>query len=68
MFKFEALTRTMKTDVMLSELLPHTGTHREGHLLSSSSMQTSAINHEPGITFFQTGTEISRVAPASDPG
>jgi hypothetical protein len=40
--------------VWLSELLPHTATvAREMCLVRS--MHTEAINHEPGITFFQTG-------------
>ncbi len=38
----------------ISELLPHTaGLSRE--LCIVRSMHTEAINHEPGITFFQTG-------------
>ena len=40
--------------IWLSELLPHTaGLSRE--LCFVHSMHTEAINHEPGITFFQTG-------------
>jgi len=42
--------------VWLSELLPHTATiAREMCLVRS--MHTDAINHEPGITFFQTGNQ-----------
>ncbi len=42
--------------VMLSELLPHTGA-MAGDICFIRSMHTNAINHEPGITFFQTGSE-----------
>lgn len=42
--------------VFLSELIPHTG--RMAHeLCFIHSMYTDAINHEPGITFFQTGNQ-----------
>lgn len=40
--------------VWLSELLPHTATIAD-ELCLIRSMHTEAINHEPGITFFQTG-------------
>ena len=40
----------------LSEILPHTGSIAKEMCLINS-MHTQAINHEPGITFFQTGTE-----------
>jgi hypothetical protein len=40
----------------VSELMPHTAAlSRE--LCFIRSMHTEAINHEPGITFFQTGTQ-----------
>ena len=42
--------------VMLSELLPHTAA-MAGDICFVKSMHTQAINHEPGITFFQTGQE-----------
>ncbi len=42
--------------LMLSELLPHTGSIAN-EICVIRSMHTQAINHEPGITFFQTGTE-----------
>ena len=42
--------------VMLSELLPHTA-GMAGDICFIRSMHTNAINHEPGITFFQTGSE-----------
>ena len=40
--------------VWLSELLPHTARLAD-KLCFIHSMHTEAINHEPGITFFQTG-------------
>ncbi|QKK09430.1 MAG: DUF1501 domain-containing protein [Planctomycetota bacterium] len=40
----------------LSELLPHTGSVAK-ELCVINSMRTDAINHEPGITFFQTGSQ-----------
>ena len=40
----------------ISELLPHTGALAKD-LCIINSMHTEAINHEPGITFFQTGTQ-----------
>ncbi|MBK7405923.1 MAG: DUF1501 domain-containing protein [Phycisphaerales bacterium] len=40
----------------LSELLPETGTIAKEMCLINS-MRTDAINHEPGITFFQTGSQ-----------
>ncbi|MCA9284539.1 MAG: DUF1501 domain-containing protein [Phycisphaerales bacterium] len=42
--------------VWLSELLPHTASVAK-ELCFVHSMRTDAINHEPGITFFQTGTQ-----------
>ena len=42
--------------VMLSELLPHTA-EMAHEICFIRSMHTQAINHEPGITFFQTGNE-----------
>ena len=42
--------------IMLSELLPHTGSVAR-ELCVVHSLHTQAINHEPGITFFQTGSE-----------
>ncbi len=43
--------------VWVSELMPHTG-RVAGELCFIHSMHTEAINHEPGITFFQTGSQI----------
>jgi hypothetical protein len=42
--------------VWLSELMPHTAS-LANELCFIRSMHTEAINHEPGITFFQTGTQ-----------
>jgi len=42
--------------VWISELLPHTATVAD-ELCVIRSMHTEAINHEPGITFFQTGNQ-----------
>jgi hypothetical protein len=40
----------------VSELMPHTGRIAD-RLCFVRSMHTEAINHEPGITFFQTGNQ-----------
>ncbi|MEX1024589.1 MAG: DUF1501 domain-containing protein [Planctomycetota bacterium] len=40
--------------VLVSELMPHTGRVAD-RLCFVHSMHTDAINHEPGITFIQTG-------------
>ncbi|MBI3817903.1 MAG: DUF1501 domain-containing protein [Planctomycetes bacterium] len=42
--------------VWISELLPNLASVSD-ELCMIHSMQTDAINHEPGITFFQTGNE-----------
>ena len=42
----------------LSELLPHTAKHAD-ELCVIRSMHTQAINHDPAITFFQTGAQLS---------
>jgi uncharacterized protein (DUF1501 family) len=42
--------------VWISELLPYTG-ELANELCLIHSMRTEAINHEPGITFFQTGNQ-----------
>jgi hypothetical protein len=42
--------------IWISELMPHTGAIA-GDLCFVHSMHTDAINHEPGITFFQTGSQ-----------
>src|SRR6266567_3994466 len=42
----------------LSELLPHTATVAD-EICVIRSMFTEAINHDPAITFFQTGSQIA---------
>jgi hypothetical protein len=42
----------------LSELLPHTAAVADS-LTFLRSMHTEAINHDPAITFFQTGAQLS---------
>lgn len=42
--------------VWISELMPHTASMAK-EICFIRSMHTEAINHEPGITFFQTGTQ-----------
>ncbi len=42
----------------LSELLPHTGKVAD-RICLIKSMQTEAINHDPAVTFFQTGFQIA---------
>ncbi|MFM7562015.1 MAG: DUF1501 domain-containing protein [Planctomycetota bacterium] len=45
-----------KSEMMLSELLPHIGKVAD-ELCLIKSMHTEAINHDPAITFFQTGNQ-----------
>ncbi len=47
-----------KNGMQLSELLPHTGGVIDD-LCLIRSMFTEAINHDPAITFFQTGSQIA---------
>ncbi len=47
-----------KGGIWLSELLPHTSTIAD-EMCVIKSMNTEAINHDPAITFFQTGNQIS---------
>ena len=47
-----------KGGVELSELLTHTAKIAD-HLCVVRSMWTEAINHDPAITFFQTGSQIA---------
>jgi hypothetical protein len=54
-FKFSRYENN-QDGVWLSELLPHTATIAKEMCLVRS-MHTDAINHEPAITFFQTGTQ-----------
>ncbi len=42
----------------LSELLPHTAKVADD-LCIIKSLQTDAINHDPAVTFFQTGFQIA---------
>ncbi len=42
--------------IWISELMPHTAA-MASELCFVHSMHTDAINHEPGITFFQTGSQ-----------
>jgi uncharacterized protein (DUF1501 family) len=55
LFKFSRFENRQKR-VWLSELIPHTASLAR-ELCFVHSMHTEAINHEPGITFFQTGTQ-----------
>jgi hypothetical protein len=48
--------RNNQDGAWVSELLPHTGALSH-ELCFIRSMHTDAINHEPGITFFQTGNQ-----------
>ncbi|MFM7260130.1 MAG: DUF1501 domain-containing protein, partial [bacterium] len=54
-FRFDRFENN-EDGLWLSEVLPHTGKIAKDMCLINS-MHTQAINHEPGITFFQTGTE-----------
>jgi hypothetical protein len=54
-FKFSRY-ENQQDGAWISELLPHTGAMAK-HLCIVRSMHTEAINHEPGITFFQTGNQ-----------
>lgn len=54
-FKFSRFANH-QDGIWLSELMPHTA--KMAHeICFIHSMHTDAINHEPGITFFQTGTQ-----------
>lgn len=54
-FKFQ---QHGKSGAWLSELLPHTAKIAD-ELCIVRSMFTEAINHDPAITFFQTGSQIA---------
>ena len=54
-FKF---ARHGKCGAWLSELLPHTATLVDD-IAFIKTLQTEAINHDPAITFFQTGRQLS---------
>ncbi|MFT4641304.1 MAG: hypothetical protein ACI8T1_004641 [Verrucomicrobiales bacterium] len=51
-----AFRRHGKSGTWLSELLPHTGAVADD-LCIVKSMYTEAINHDPAITFMQTGSQ-----------
>ena len=53
MFQFQ---RHGKCGLWLSELLPHTGTIADD-IAVVKSMHTEAINHDPAITYIQTGSQ-----------
>jgi len=55
MFKFN---RHGKSGIVLSELMPHMGTVAD-ELCVVRSMFTEAINHDPAITFCQTGSQLA---------
>jgi len=55
LFKFD---QHGKTGTWLSELLPHTSTIVD-RLCLIKSMYTEAINHDPAVTFFQTGSQLA---------
>lgn len=42
----------------LSELLPHTARHADD-ICFVKSLYTEAINHDPAVTFFQTGAQLA---------
>ncbi len=46
-----------KSGLMLSEMLPHTGSIADDICLIKS-MHTEAVNHAPGVTYFLTGSQI----------
>ncbi|MGI8785741.1 MAG: DUF1501 domain-containing protein [Acidobacteriota bacterium] len=47
-----------KSGAWVSELLPHTAAVAD-QLCFIKSLQTEAINHDPAVTFFQTGFQIA---------
>ena len=47
-----------KSGMWLSDLLPHTAKMAD-EICVIRSMQTEAINHDPAVTFFQTGFQIA---------
>ena len=56
MFEFKKYQNAMD-GAWVSELCPHTGSIAD-KLCFVYSMNTEAINHEPGVTFMQTGSQI----------
>ena len=55
MFRF---ARHGQSGASVSELLPHTASVAD-ELCFIQSMHTEAINHDPAITFFQTGNQLA---------
>jgi hypothetical protein len=55
LFKFQ---QHGKSGAWLSELLPHTAQVAD-QLTFIKTLHTEAINHDPAITFFQTGAQLS---------
>lgn len=55
LYKFN---QNAKTGMWLSELLPHLNEISD-ELCLINSMYTEAINHDPAITFFQTGSQLA---------
>lgn len=55
LFRFEQYGQS---GMWISELLPHTAAIAD-ELCFVRSMYTEAINHDPAITFFQTGSQIA---------
>ncbi len=53
-----SFARQGKSGAWISELLPHTARVADD-LCIVRSMWTEAINHDPAITFFQTGSQIA---------
>ena len=54
-FRFE---RSGQCGAWISELLPYTAKIAD-HLAIIRTMQTEAINHDPAVTFFQTGFQLA---------
>ncbi|HYP12496.1 MAG TPA: DUF1501 domain-containing protein [Bryobacteraceae bacterium] len=53
-----AFSRHGKSGAWVSELLPHTAKVAD-ELTFIKSVHTEAINHDPAVTFFQTGSQIA---------
>ncbi len=53
-----SFARHGKSGALLSELLPNIARHAD-EICFVKSMWTEAINHDPAITFFQTGSQIA---------
>src|SRR5260221_5000958 len=53
-----AVARQGKSGAWMSGLLPHTA-HIADEICFVKSLWTEAINHDPAITFFQTGSQIA---------